>query len=103
LNTIHLEEKEKKEKEMRNQIITEAEDFKKAFYEKRDKTIETNKTDNREKEKVSSDRIPIHSHLGFFGCIGNLCEFCLSCSYTGLTKRSSTKKLTSITGKQLQS
>jgi hypothetical protein len=35
LNTIHLEEKEKKEKEMRNQIITEAEDFKKAFYEKR--------------------------------------------------------------------
>ncbi|XP_010488993.1 PREDICTED: clathrin light chain 1-like [Camelina sativa] len=52
LNAIHLEEKERKEKEMRNQIITEAEDFKKAFYEKRDKTIETNKTDNREKEKL---------------------------------------------------
>ncbi|KAG7584568.1 Clathrin light chain [Arabidopsis suecica] len=52
LNTIHLEEKEKKEKEMRNQIITEAEEYKKSFYEKREKTIETNKTDNREKEKL---------------------------------------------------
>lgn len=51
-NAIHLEEKEKKEKEMRNQIIAEAEDFKKAFYEKREKTIETNKIDNREREKV---------------------------------------------------
>ncbi|CAN8257507.1 unnamed protein product [Cochlearia groenlandica] len=51
-NAIHLEEKEKKEKEMRNQIIIEAEDYKKAFYEKREKTIETNKADNREKEKL---------------------------------------------------
>ncbi|XLT13300.1 hypothetical protein HN51_058990 [Arachis hypogaea] len=32
-NAIHLEEKEKKEKEMRNQIIKEAEEYKKAFYE----------------------------------------------------------------------
>lgn len=38
---------------MRNQIIAEAEEYKKAFYEKRDKNIETNKIDNREKEKVS--------------------------------------------------
>ncbi|KAE8686685.1 Clathrin light chain 1 [Hibiscus syriacus] len=51
-NAIVLEEKEKKEKELRSQIIEEAEEYKQAFYEKRGKTIETNKTDNREREKV---------------------------------------------------
>ncbi|KAL3627702.1 hypothetical protein CASFOL_029065 [Castilleja foliolosa] len=52
LNTIRLEEKEKKEKEMRNQIIEEAEEFKVAFYEKRKLNIESNKTTNRETEKL---------------------------------------------------
>lgn len=52
LNAIRLEEKEAREKEMRNQIIEEAEEFKQAFYEKRKLTVETNKTSNREKEKV---------------------------------------------------
>ncbi|XVF87513.1 hypothetical protein PTKIN_Ptkin18bG0126100 [Pterospermum kingtungense] len=51
-NAILLEEKEKKEKELRNQIILEAEEYKRAFYEKREKTIETNKTNNREREKL---------------------------------------------------
>ncbi|KAL8152165.1 hypothetical protein V2J09_009925 [Rumex salicifolius] len=53
-NAIILEEKEKLEKEMRNQIIEEAEEYKRAFYEKRKLNIETNKTQNREKETVFS-------------------------------------------------
>ncbi|XP_065877979.1 clathrin light chain 2-like [Euphorbia lathyris] len=51
-NAILLEEKEKKEKEMRNQIILEAEDYIRGFYEKRVLNVETNKNTNREREKL---------------------------------------------------
>ncbi|PKU84052.1 Clathrin light chain 1 [Dendrobium catenatum] len=51
-NAIHLEQKEGKEKDMRNQIIAEAEEFKQAFYEKRKLNRESNMTNNREKEKL---------------------------------------------------
>lgn len=37
---------------MRNQIIEEAEEYKRAFYEKRKVNMETNKNHNREREKV---------------------------------------------------
>ncbi|CAL1397943.1 unnamed protein product [Linum trigynum] len=52
-NAIYLEEKEKKEKEMRQQVIEEGEEYIRAFYEKRALNIETNKTTNREREKIS--------------------------------------------------
>ncbi|KAB2604375.1 clathrin light chain 1 [Pyrus ussuriensis x Pyrus communis] len=51
-NVIHLEEKEKREGKMRNQLIDEAEEFKRAFYEKWKLNCETNKAYNRERKKV---------------------------------------------------
>ncbi|KAI3680687.1 hypothetical protein L6452_35460 [Arctium lappa] len=52
LNAIRLEEKENKEKELRSQIIEEGEEFKRAFHEKRLRSMETNKLTNREGEKL---------------------------------------------------
>ncbi|KAL6326449.1 hypothetical protein AAG906_008311 [Vitis piasezkii] len=51
-NAITLEEKEKREKELLSQIIDEADEYKVEFYRRRTITCETNKTTNREKEKL---------------------------------------------------
>ncbi|KAF2565919.1 hypothetical protein F2Q68_00024057 [Brassica cretica] len=55
-NAIQLEEKEKREKELRNQIIEEANQFKEEFHKKRELACENNKAANREKEKRSCTR-----------------------------------------------
>lgn len=52
-----MEEKEKKEKEMLNQIIEEAEDYKIEFYRKRMVAVDNNKAANREKEKVGGSDV----------------------------------------------
>ncbi|XP_020592479.1 clathrin light chain 2 [Phalaenopsis equestris] len=51
-NAILLEEKENVEKELRKQTILEAEAYKKTYHEKRKLTSETNRAQNREKEKL---------------------------------------------------
>ena len=51
-NAIRLAEKEKIEKELLNQIIDEADEYKVDFYRRRKITCENNIATNREKEKV---------------------------------------------------
>ena len=51
------------EKELRAQIIAEAEEFKIAFYEKRIQNCGTNKVHNREREKVCEKIIRLISAL----------------------------------------
>ncbi|KAF3433461.1 hypothetical protein FNV43_RR24563 [Rhamnella rubrinervis] len=51
-NAIRLEEKEKREKELLSQIIDEADEYKVDFYQRQKIACESNKANNREKEKL---------------------------------------------------
>ncbi|KAE8678550.1 Clathrin light chain 1 [Hibiscus syriacus] len=57
-NLIRLEEKEKKEKEMVEQIKKEAEEYKVEFYKKISIAVEKNKASNRDKEKIIPNEVP---------------------------------------------
>ncbi|KAH1162667.1 hypothetical protein GLYMA_01G115100v4 [Glycine max] len=74
-NAIQLEEKEKKEKEMRSQIIEEAEEYKIEFYRKREVNAEKNKASNREREKLflaSREKFHAEADKNYWKTIGEL-------------------------------
>ncbi|XP_028770475.1 clathrin light chain 2-like [Neltuma alba] len=74
-NAIQLEEKEKKEKEMRRQIIEEAEAYKIEFYRKRELNVENKKASNREKEKLfleSHKKFQAEAEKNYWKAIGEL-------------------------------
>ncbi|QHO54117.1 hypothetical protein HN51_022777 [Arachis hypogaea] len=74
-NAIRLEEKEKKEKEMRMQIIEEADEYKVEFYKKREVNVENKKTSNREREKLfleNRDKFHAEADKNYWKAIGEL-------------------------------
>ncbi|KAL2337798.1 hypothetical protein Fmac_012244 [Flemingia macrophylla] len=74
-NAIRLGEKEKTEKEMRLQIIEEANVYKVEFYNKRHLNVENNKASNREREKLflaSREKFHAEADKNYWKAIGEL-------------------------------
>lgn len=85
-NAIRLEEKEKREKEARLQIIEEAEEYKIEFYRKRDINVENNKASNREREKLflaSWEKFHAEADKNYWKAIGEL----IPCEVPAIEKR----------------
>ncbi|KAI3994034.1 hypothetical protein MKX01_012291 [Papaver californicum] len=67
LNVVQLDEKEKTEKELLNQIIDEDDEYKIEFYRKRQLTMESNKSSNRENREDDIDALML-CRKGFGNC-----------------------------------
>ncbi|KAL3838095.1 hypothetical protein ACJIZ3_022686 [Penstemon smallii] len=74
-NAIRLEEKEKREREVLSQIIVEADEYKVEFHRKRQVNFETNRSTNREKEKVfvaNQEKFHAEADKDYWKSIGEL-------------------------------